>query len=389
MELFFDLVFVAFVGQLAHGIHGDPGLLEYAAFVLLFFPGWWAWANIVSVINLLPQLSARALGLAMLAAMAAAALMAVAAPHAFQDRAWAFSLANAVMRVLLLVLWLRRHRDASGDSAWRIWVYNGGTAALWLLAVLLPMPVAAIVWALAILVEVAMVATSRWTGAQRSMRGLDVEHAAERLGLFVVIVLGESVFTLVTEASAEWSTSAGVAASLGFLIVALLGWAFFQYGTRTLTAGLERLRDRGDFTGILQTTLFMPFVLVVGVTSIAAGLATAIHEPFQRLPLGAAIALGGGIALFYATNAIVSLRYGLAPGAVLVWAVPTVVLALCLIPLSVAVGATLVLVMAALLLAFATAYVELRARQRSARSASARPAATQQQSGESSAGGLR
>lgn len=364
MELFFDLVFVAFVGQLAHGIHGDPGWPQFGAYILLFFPAWWAWANIVSVINLLPQLSARALGVAMLCAMAAAALMAAAAPEAFGERAWAFSLANAAMRSLLLVLWLIQHRGFSNDSPWRIWVYNGGTALLWLIAATLPLPAAALLWAASIAVEVLMVMNSNRIGANRSMSGINIEHAGERLGLFVIIVLGESVYSIITEAAGDWSPSAGLAAVLGFLIVALLGWAFFQYGMGTLTTGLEMLRRRGDLMGILQTTLFLPFVLVVGVTSIAAGIATAIPEPFDPLPLGATITLGGGIALFYATNAAVSLRYGFPASSTLRWAIPTIVLALGLIPVGTSQPAAVVLGMAAALLMAVTAYVEIKARRR-------------------------
>lgn len=364
MELFFDLVFVAFVAQLAHGIHGDPGWSEFGTYLLLFFPAWWAWANIVSVVNLLPGLSARALGVAMLAAMAASALMAASAPEAFGERAWAFSLANAGMRVLLLVLWLVQHRGFNDASPWRIWVYNGGTAALWLVAVVLPLPAAACLWAAAILVEVLMVINSNRIGAGRSMAGINIEHAGERLGLFVIIVLGESIFSIVTEAAADWSPGAGLAAALGFTIVALLGWAFFQYGMGTLSAGLERLRERADLTGILETTLFLPFVLVVGVTAVAAGIATAIPAPFERLPVGASLAVGGGIALFYATNAAVSLRYGRPPRPVLAWGVPTVVLALGLVPLGATQPAAVVLGMAAGLLVLVTAYVEIKARRR-------------------------
>lgn len=139
MELFFDLVFIVFVGQLAHGIHGNPGWTEFGTFVLLFFPAWWAWVNLASVVNLLPHLSPRALGLAMLAAMAAAGVMAAAAPGAFGERAWAFSLSNSAMRVVLLVLWLYQHRGRSDEVPWRIWTYNGGTAVLWFVAAFLPL----------------------------------------------------------------------------------------------------------------------------------------------------------------------------------------------------------------------------------------------------------
>lgn len=361
MELLFDLVFVAFVGQLAHGIHGDPGWREIATFVLLFFPAWWAWVNIVAVVNLLPDLTARGLGLSMLTAMAAAGLMAAAAPEALGDRAWAFSVANAALRVVLLVLWLHRQRHASGAaSRWRIWIYNGGTAALWLVAALLPLDSAVVVWAVAILVEVVMVAVSARLQPETGIAGINVEHAAERLGLFVVIVLGESVFTIVMQVSALWSPGARLTGALGFLVVALLGWTFFQYGIGTLNEGLEGLARRRDFGGIVLTALLMPFLLVVGVTAMAGAISTAISAPFDTLPIGSGITLGGGLALFYLTNAVVSLRYGQPARAVVPWSIPAVGLSLVLVPASVAVPAASLLAMAAVLVLGLTGYVEVR-----------------------------
>ena len=367
MELFFDLVFVAFVGQLAHGIHGDPGLAQFGTFVLLFFPAWWAWVNIVSVVNLLPRLSARALGVAMLAAMAASSVMAAAAPDAFGERSWAFSLGNAAMRAVLLVLWLYQHGQKSADTPWRIWIYNGGTALLWLAAAFLPLHIAVILWAVSIAVEVGMAALGARLWPDRGVSGINIEHATERLGLFVVIVLGESILTIVSEVSEDWGPGSGLVGALGFVVVALLGWAFFQYGTATMTAGLQRLQSRSDFAGILQTTLFLPFLLVLGVTAIAGAIATAIPEPYEHLPLGSGISLGGGVSLFYATNAMISLRYGQPVRTVLPWALPTVVIAFLLIPVSRLVPAAVVLAFAVMLLLLVTGYVELRRRRHARR----------------------
>lgn len=363
MELFFDLVFVAFVGQLAHGIHGDPGWAQFGTFVLLFFPAWWAWVNIVSVINLLPGLSSRGLGVAMLAAMAAASVMAAAAPEAFGERAWAFSLANAGMRIILLTLWLYRSRQTTQKAPVRIWVYNGGTALLWLVSALFPIDVAVVLWAFAILIEVAMVAVGGRLWAERGVGNINIEHASERLGLFVIIVMGESVFTIVTELSTVWDPGAGLVAGLGFLVIAFLGWAFFQYGTPLVSEGLERLQSREDMAGILQTTLFMPFLLVVGVTAIAGAIATAILAPFDPLPFGSGISLGGGLALFYLTNTVVSLRYGQPLRSLMPWSIPTVLISLALIPLSVPVPAAVVLAFAVAMLVLVTAYVEFQHRR--------------------------
>ncbi|WP_338747918.1 low temperature requirement protein A [Janibacter alittae] len=363
MELLFDLVFVAFVGQLAHGIHGDPGWSDIGTFILLFFPAWWAWVNIVSVVNLLPGLTARGLGVAMLTAMAAAGAMAAAAPEAFGERAWAFSVANAALRLVLLTLWLHRQRNLLGAApSWRIWLYNGGTAVLWLVAAFLPLETAAILWAVAILVEVVMVTVSARRQPAAGIADINVEHAAERLGLFVVIVLGESVFTIVTRVSALWGPAARLTGALGFVMVALLGWTFFQYGMGTLSEGLHRLALRRDFGGVVLTTLFMPFLLVVGVTAMAGAIATAIGAPFAPLPIGSGATLGGGLALFYLTNAIVSLRYGQSTRAVLPWSIPAVAGSLLLVPTSAVVPAAPLLGASVALLLVLTVFAELRAR---------------------------
>lgn len=334
LELFFDLVFVAFIGQLAHGIHGDPGPSQFSTFVLLFLPAWWAWVNIVSVVNLLPKLTTRQLGAAMIAAMAASSLMAASAPEAFGERAWAFSLGNAALRLILLVLWLYKNREETTAERWRIWVYNGGTALVWLVAAFLPLHIAVILWAASILVEMTMVLLGARFWRDQAISMFDVEHASERLSLFVVIGLGECIFTIVSDLAQTWTSASLIAGAAGFLVVALVGWNFFQYGTDAIRGGLVELKSRHDFQGVLQTTMFMPFLLVLGIMAIAASIATSIEEPGHHLPLGAGIALGAGMALLYLTNAGMVLRFGRQWRVVLPWAVPGIIASLALVPVS-------------------------------------------------------
>ncbi|NQX28810.1 low temperature requirement protein A [Microbacteriaceae bacterium VKM Ac-2854] len=362
MELFFDLVFVAFVGQLAHGLHDDPGWAEFGTFVALAFPAWWGWMNITATVNLSPELSSRRLGLAMLAAMAGAGVMAVAAPDGLGERAWAFSLGNAALRIVLLALWLRRHRTGSQTALVRILVYNGGTAALWTVAAFLPAPENFVLWAVAILIEVVSITTSREGWRNLVASGFIVEHLAERLGLFVVIVLGESVLTIVAEVADDWEPAAGLSGALGFLVAALLGWAFFQYGTGTMEQGLRRLQTSGSYAGLRDTVMLLPFLLVVGITAVSGGIAAAIAHPEGPLPLGSAVALGGGIALFYAANTAIVLRYGQPWRAVLSWSPLSIALALTIVPLATAVPAPAGLAIAAAVLLIVTGFVEARRR---------------------------
>jgi low temperature requirement protein LtrA len=43
LELFFDLVFVAAVGQLAIALSRHPTFPRFLGFVAVFVPVWWAW----------------------------------------------------------------------------------------------------------------------------------------------------------------------------------------------------------------------------------------------------------------------------------------------------------------------------------------------------------
>ena len=62
------------------------------------------------------------------------------------------------------------------------------------------------------------------------------------------------------------------------------------------------------------------------MTAISGVLDNAIQHPDEPLPQASAIALCGGIAIFYATNAIISLRFGRPLRAVLGWAIPALLL---------------------------------------------------------------
>ena len=45
LELFFDLVFVVAVAQLADGLAADPSVHGFLVFAGLFVPVWWAWVG--------------------------------------------------------------------------------------------------------------------------------------------------------------------------------------------------------------------------------------------------------------------------------------------------------------------------------------------------------
>jgi hypothetical protein len=102
----------------------------------------------------------------------------------------------------------------------------------------------------------------------------------------------------------------------------------FMFGIDAMRRGLEQLVARGDARGVVETVAFLPFLLVAGVMMLAGAVSNAIDAPFAPLPASAAVSLGGGVILFYGTNAAISLRYGTPWRTVLPWAVPALVLPL-------------------------------------------------------------
>ena len=51
LELFYDLVFVVAVSQLAHKLSGDVSLRGFPGYAGLFVPLWWSWIGITFWLN--------------------------------------------------------------------------------------------------------------------------------------------------------------------------------------------------------------------------------------------------------------------------------------------------------------------------------------------------
>ncbi|WP_033825047.1 low temperature requirement protein A [Kitasatospora sp. MBT63] len=326
-ELFFDLVFVVTVSVLARALHGDPDAGDFGTFVVLFFPAWWAWANLMVTVNVFG--SARPGAQAMLlCAMPGLGLMAAAAPDGLGTRAWAYALGAAWVRLVFFLIWFgqARRRD-NALPLWRPVSYCLVPAALWAVSAAVPGPGRFVLWGAAIALEVVLLAVR--TGLTEDFYGrLSTEHLVERIGLFVVIVLGESVFTVVATLADHFTAASALAALAGFVVVAELALIFFYWGTANAARGLDRAQAGGATRAVRDTVMYLPFLLVSGITVIAAALGTAVAEPDHHLPTGACWALCGGVLAFYTANAAIALRYGDTARTVLGWYLPCVLLTL-------------------------------------------------------------
>ena len=270
-------------------------------------------------------------------AMMAIGVMAAAVPEALTERAGAFAIGNAVIRIVWAWPWLLKRRT-TGVPWWRPVAYSFVPAALWVVSVWVPAPWQYVLWAIAVAIEIVLLS---FLGGQRTWlrQALDVDHLIERVGLLVVIVFGESILAIIAELDAHWTPLSGIAAVLGFAAVSMLAWIFFGYATSAVERGLRRLQLRGSISGLRDTVMYLPFLLVAGIALFAAGLGTAVADAGHHLPIGAAVCLSAGVSLFFIASTAESLRYGAPWGDVVMWGPAGILLPWLLVPLSTAVGA--------------------------------------------------
>jgi low temperature requirement protein LtrA len=179
----------------------------------------------------------------LLGAMLLSMAVAVTLPEALQGGAAAFAGAYAALRAVLvgLYLWARRAAPPARRLAAR---YAGAFALgvlLWLASLLVPAPVRYALWVASLLVEL----TAPYLIQRDFLREgpVHTSHFPERLGLFTMLVLGESVVVTGTAVSGTaWDAGAALTAALGFVAVACLWRLYFD---RVDEAAVERAYSRG------------------------------------------------------------------------------------------------------------------------------------------------
>jgi low temperature requirement protein LtrA len=134
-------------------------------------------------------------------------------------------------------------------------------------------------------------------------------HFAERYGLIVIIALGESVIAIGVGAADVPLTPGPVSAAiLGILVIAALWWAYFDviavlaHQELSRTRGATRARLARDYYSYLHAPM------IAGIVLFALGLEETITHVGQPLTAVPAVALCGGLALYFLTHVALRVR---------------------------------------------------------------------------------
>src|SRR6188474_1658923 len=154
LELFFDLIFVAAVAQVAEPLRHEYTIDGLARFAPLFLLIWWAWTgqSVFSTRFDTDDVVQRGLTLVQVFVVAA---MAANAKDALDSRSSAgFAAAYAAVRLVLVAQYMRaRHVPGARALTNRYVAGHGGAAVLWLASALVPPAVRFWIWAIAFVVD--------------------------------------------------------------------------------------------------------------------------------------------------------------------------------------------------------------------------------------------
>ena len=273
LELFYDLVFVVAVSQLAHRLSTDVTVMGFLGFVALFIPVWWAWIGTTFYANRFDSddLIRRILmGLHMLAIAA----LVVNVHHGLEESSGGFALAFAASRLMLVLeyLWAGWHIPKARKLTQRYAIGFSLGAMLWLISAFVPSPLQFGLWAIGLVIDFATPLTA---GAMLQQFPPHPEHLPERFGLFTIIVLGEAVIAVVNGVSEmDWGVASTLSAIAGFLTAFSLWWIYFE---NVSGSALETARTTGRIQ-ILQLWLYTHLPLVIGLAATGVGVEHVIEQ---------------------------------------------------------------------------------------------------------------
>ena len=299
LELFFDLTFVYAMSQVTHLMLSDISWQGFGRGVLALLALWWAWVCYAWLTNLFEVARVVHTTLIILA-MAAMLIAVIALPTAFTTGALVFGLALLAVRLINAGMFIASSSQGEAELASAIRRLMPGLLigpVLIVAAAFVASPYRELLWIAAAAVDFGSPLIARISELR-----VVPSYFIERHGSVIIIALGETIVELGAGASEDLHHPRVLGAVvLGVLISASLWWTYFG-----LTAGAElRMQrtpavDRPRLARDAYSYLHLP--LVAGIVFFAVGARVSVEhigEPLAPLP---ALALTGGVALFYAAE---------------------------------------------------------------------------------------
>ncbi len=304
LELFFDLVFVFAVSQIAVILLNNSDLFGLLKYSVLFISIWYSWVGFTFYADRFEteETSYRILTFGGMLAVTAFSLTFGGAFTAAGDTA--FLICFILVRAFLLILYARAAYFVPLARVYCVQFIKGLGISVALVAIsyFFDAPVKYYFWAAAMLTEFAIPFFN--IPATRQIP-IDRSHIPERFGLFTIIVLGEVVIGAARGASLiPFSWAAAVVASLGFGMAAGIWWINFEF--------VEENAVRSNSLIKRFTYLYGHFFIVASIVAAGIGVEHAIIETAEpHLHLATLALICGGVAIYLATVTVIRMVTGI------------------------------------------------------------------------------
>jgi len=337
IELFFDLVYVFTISQLAHHLLGQVDARGMLETLILTLAVMYAWFMTVWTTNWLDG-ERQAVRLLLLGLMFASLLMSTSISEAFGDRAGLFVvgyLAIQIGRTAFAVWAFRGHRLHAHFVNALVWEI--GTAPIWIAGIAADGDARLAIWAAAVLVSYGGVIAGHPLPGRRSPFSSDsqiyAEHLLERFRLFFLIALGETVLTIGNAFAGEpVSADRLLVLAVAFTGTVALWWCYFH---RAEEIGLKAIDGASDASRIVGLGNYALIAMVAGIIAIAVGDELAIAYPSAGSTTStAALVFGGPLIFLLAQMAFMRRATGHMPQPRVVACVALIGLSLATLPFS-------------------------------------------------------
>jgi low temperature requirement protein LtrA len=305
LELFFDLVFVFAITRVTALMAHDLSWASMGQGMLVLAALWWGWAAYAWLTNYVAGEDGPA-RLVVFVAMGAMVLVALAVPEAFDAHALLFALAYLVMRLAHLGLfWVSSREVPEVHVAVATLLPTAITGPLLLVAAaFLDGGTQAALWIVALALDYGGPLVRGVAGYR-----MHPAHFAERFSLIVIIALGESIVAIGVGAGDEpLDTAIAIAAVLSLVTSAAMWWAYFDVVAPVSQRRLEELHGVARNTLGRDSFAYLHLPLIAGIELFALGVEEVVGHVDEELPLEAAVALVGGVALYLLAHVAFRLR---------------------------------------------------------------------------------
>lgn len=298
LELFYDLVFVVVISELTSYLSGHVTLEGVLGFVLLFVAVWWVWIG-GTLYNERFETEDVSYRVFTFLAMLPVAAMAVFAHGGLGETSSAFALSYAAARGLVTFMWLRGgwHDAAFRPVANRFGVGFSLSILLFVLSAFVPAPWRFVLWGVGLLIDLLTPVTT--LGIQARLPQFS-SKLPERFGLFVIIVLGETIVRVVQGVARTGSLSmaTGLTGVLGMALAFGLWWVYFDFVAR-------RRFKPGIWWRLSWSYLHLP--LLMGIAAMGAGVLNVLTLEGEALSMNVLRLMAGAAAVVLVTIGLIEL----------------------------------------------------------------------------------